>query len=152
MGSFLQLVGAFSDLPCDSDPWQEPKMLNRCESCRACLQSCPTKAIARDRFLLHAELCLTYHNEAASDFPSWINPSWHHCLIGCLRCQTVCPENRAVIDWFEDRAEFSEKETALFIQRTPLDQLPAETFTMIKNLEINEDYRLLCRNMSMIIG
>ena len=152
MGSFLQLVGAFSDLPCDSDPWREPKMLDRCESCVACLRHCPTKAITRDRFLLHAELCLTYHNEAVSDFPGWINPTWHHCLIGCMRCQTACPENRAMLEWFEDRAEFSEQETDLLIQRVPLDRLPAETISRIKSLEINEDYQNLCRNLSMIIG
>lgn len=152
MGSFLQLVGAFSDLPCDDDSWRKPKMLDRCKSCVACLRHCPTKAIVTDRFLLHAELCLTYHNEAASDFPDWINPSWHHCLIGCLRCQTACPENKAVFEWFEDRAEFSKLETALFIQSVPFDQLPAETITKMKSLEINEDYQLLCRNLSMIIG
>jgi epoxyqueuosine reductase len=152
MGSFLQLVGAFSDLPCDGDLWQEPKALDRCESCVACLRHCPTDAITNDRFLLRAERCLTYHNEAARDFPSWIDPFWHHCLIGCLRCQTACPENRAVLDWFEDRAEFSEQETTLFIQRIPLDRLPAETAAKLRSLEINADYRLLCRNLSMIIG
>lgn len=151
MGSFMQLVGAYSDLSCDSDPWQEPKKLDRCESCTACLQHCPTKAINTNRFLLYAEKCLTYHNEAANDFPSWINPSWHHCLIGCLQCQTICPENRAVINWFEDRAEFSEQETALFIKGKPFDQLPKNMVIKIKSLEINEDYRLLCRNLSMII-
>jgi epoxyqueuosine reductase len=152
MGSFLQLVGAFSDLPCDGDPWREPKTLDRCESCVACLRHCPTRAIDKNRFLLHAEHCLTYHNEAASDFPGWINPSWHHCLIGCLRCQTVCPENKTLLEWFEDRGEFSEQETALFIQRVPIDRLPAETLVKIRGLEINEDYRLLCRNLSMIIS
>ena len=152
MGSFLQLVGAFSDLPCDGDPWQEPKAPDRCQSCVACLRHCPTKAITEDRFLLRAERCLTYHNEAARDFPSWIDPSWHHCLIGCLRCQTTCSENRAVLEWFEDRAEFSEQETNLFLQGVPLDRLPLETVSKMKSLEINEDYRLLCRNLSMIIG
>jgi epoxyqueuosine reductase len=151
MGSFIQLVGAYSDLSCDNDPWQEPKKLDRCESCTACLQHCPTKAISTNRFLLHAENCLTYHNEAANDFPRWINSSWHHCLIGCMRCQTICPENRAVIKWFEDRAEFSEQETALFIQGKPLDQLPKDMVIKIKSLEINEEYHLLCRNLSMII-
>ena len=152
MGSFLQLVGAFSDIPCDGDPWREPKALDRCESCVACLRLCPTGAITSDRFLLRAERCLTYHNEAAADFPNWIDPSWHHCLIGCMRCQTACPENKAVLEWFEDRAEFSEQETALFIQRVSLDRLPSETAAKMKSLEINEDYRLLCRNLSMIIG
>jgi epoxyqueuosine reductase len=152
MGSFLQFVGAFSDLSGDGDPWREPKALDRCESCIACMRHCPTGAITNDRFLLRAELCLTYHNEAAGDFPGWIDPSWHHCLIGCLRCQTICPENKAVLDWFEDRAEFSDQETTLFIQRVPLDRLPVETLAKLKNLEINEDYRHLCRNLSMIIG
>ena len=152
MGSFLQLLGAFSDLPCDGDPWREPKALNRCESCVACLGHCPTGAITSDRFLLNAERCLTYHNESAGDLPSWIDPSWHHCLIGCLRCQTACPENRAVLEWCEDRAEFSEQETTLFIQRVPLDRLPAETATKLKSLEINGGYPLFCRNLSLIIG
>jgi epoxyqueuosine reductase len=151
MGSFLQLVGAFSDLPCDDDPWREPKMLERCESCIACLRHCQTRAITRDRFLLHAENCLTYHNEAANDFPDWIDPSWHHCLIGCMRCQVICPENKPLINWFEDRAEFSEKETALFIKGLPFGQLPEEMAIKITSLEINEEYRLLCRNLSMII-
>jgi epoxyqueuosine reductase len=152
MGSFLQLVGAFSDLPSKDDPWREPKALDRCATCVACLRHCPTGAITSDRFLLHAERCLTYHNEAAADFPGWIDPSWHHCLIGCLRCQTACPENRAVSGWFEDRAEFSEEETALCVRRVPLERLPAETAAKLQSLEINEDYRLLCRNLSMIIG
>lgn len=152
LGSFLQLVAGLSDLPCDGDPWREPQALARCESCVACQRRCPTGAIADDRFLLHAERCLTYHNEAAADFPDWVDPSWHHCLIGCLRCQTVCPENQAVLGWFEDRGEFSEPETALFLQRAPLAELPAVTASKLRSLEINEDYRLLCRNLSMIVG
>lgn len=152
IGSFMQLVGAFSDVPDDGDPWREPKALERCDSCVACLRQCPTGAITGERFLLHAERCLTYHNEAANDFPNWVDPTWHHCLIGCMRCQIVCPENKAVLNWVEDRAEFSEPETEFFIQRVPLDGLPPDTIRKIKDLEINEDYRLLCRNLSMIIG
>jgi epoxyqueuosine reductase len=151
MGSFLQLVAGFSDLRSTNDPWQEPRALDRCDSCVACMRLCPTGAITSDRFLIHAERCLTYHNEAAADFPSWIDPSWHHCLIGCLRCQTACPENKSVQAWFEDREEFSEQETALLVQGVPLDLLPTETAAKVGKLEINEDYRLLCRNLSMVI-
>lgn len=151
LGSFLQLVGAFSDLPCDGDPWQEAQALDRCDTCVACLRLCPTGAITGDRFLIHAERCLTYHNEASADFPAWIDPSWHHCLIGCMRCQTCCPENKSLLQWFEDRAEFSEEETSLLLQRLPFNRLPAATAAKIKNLEINEEYSLLCRNLSMIL-
>ena len=151
MGSFFQLVGAFSDLPCEGDPWQEPAALHRCASCTACMKLCPAGAITADRFLLHAERCLTFHNEAPADFPGWIEPSWHHCLIGCMRCQTACPENKVFAGWFEDRAEFSENETALLIRQVPPAQLPMETASKIKALEINEDYFALCRNLSMIL-
>ena len=151
MGSFLQLVGAFSDLPCDRDPWREPKALSRCDSCVACVRHCSTGAIARDRFLIRAERCLTYHNEAEDDLPDWIDPAWHHCLFGCMRCQTSCPENKAVLDWFEERGEFSEEETALLIQRVPFDRLPEETAAKLKGLEMTEGYRPLCRNLSMLM-
>ena len=152
MGSFIQLVGAFSDLPCDIDHWQQPVMLDRCESCTACLRNCPTKAIRTDRFLLYAEKCLTFYNEAKSDFPGWIDPSWHHCLIGCMKCQIVCPENKAVIKWFEDRAEFSELETTLLIKSVPFEQLPEEMVLKIKSLEINENYYSLCRNLKLLFN
>lgn len=152
MGSFLQLVGAFSDLSCDLDPWSEPKELDRCNTCVACLRKCPTGAIPEDRFLLHAERCLTYHNESVLDFPDWIDHSWHQCLFGCMGCQTVCPENRAVLNLYEDRGDFSEQETNLLLRYVSFDQLPSETSIKLQNLEINEDYRLFCRNLSMIIG
>jgi epoxyqueuosine reductase len=150
MGSFLQLAGAFSDLPCSGPAWQEPRMLRRCDSCVACLRSCPSGAIVQDRFLLHAELCLTCHNEGAAELPAWVDPSWHHCLIGCMKCQSVCPENRAFLSWFDDRGEFTEQETAHLLERTPFDQLPDDTAAKLRNLQLNEDYRILCRNLSLL--
>ncbi len=152
MGSFLQLVSAFSDLPCLDDPWREPQALSRCDSCVACRKHCPSGAIPQDRFLLRAELCLTFHNERAGDFPGWIDPSWHNCLIGCMRCQDVCPENKTVISHFDDMAEFSEKETELLLERVPFDRLPSETADKLRGLEINEEYPRLCRNLSMLVG
>jgi epoxyqueuosine reductase len=151
MGSFFQLAGAFSDLPCKKDSWCEPSMLERCKTCLACLRNCPTKAITKERFLLHAEKCLTFHNESSGDFPGWIDPSWHHCLFGCMRCQYVCPENKTKLDWFEDRAEFSEQETFLLLKGQPLDRLPKETASKIKSLQLSERFDLLCRNLSMIV-
>lgn len=151
MGSFLQLVGVFSDLPCSEDAWRKPRMLRRCDSCVACLRSCPSGAIAKDRFLLHAENCLTYHNEGAAEFPAWVHPSWHHCLIGCMKCQNVCPENKAVLTWFDDRDEFAEHETACFVERMPFDQLPSDTAAKLRSLQLNEDYRILCRNLSILV-
>jgi epoxyqueuosine reductase len=94
MGSFFQLVAVCSDLPCREDSWREARMMKKCENCQACRQSCPTGAISSDRFLLHAERCIVFHNEKKGDvpFPGWIDPSWHNCLYGCLHCQRVCPK------------------------------------------------------------
>ena len=151
MGSFLQLAAAFSDLPCDNDPWGEPEILARCRSCTACLKNCPTKAIGKDRFLLFAEKCLTYFNESANDIPPWIDPSSHNCIIGCMRCQAVCPENRLGINLVEDRCEFSEKETMLFLQNLPLNRFPAESVLKINSLQISENFNLLCRNLGLLL-
>lgn len=152
MGSFLQLVGAFSDLPCAEDGWRRPGALDRCASCVACLRQCPSGAIAPDRLLLRAERCLTYHNERSGELPAWVDPSWHHCLVGCMRCQSACPENKAVRGWFDDRVEFSERETALLIGGVGLDELPSETATKLRSLELNEDHQSLCRNLSLLVG
>jgi len=151
MGSYLQLVGAFSDRPCEYDNWHQPEMLKRCETCTVCLRNCPTKAIDTDRFLLHSEKCLTYHNEATRDFPDWIDPSWHHCLFGCMKCQAICPENKTVISWYEDLVEFSEPETRNFINAVPYAQLPEEMVFKIERLEISESYLALCRNLKVLL-
>ena len=93
-GSFVELAACVSDLPAGADPWTGMRSLPRCDSCEACRRACPTGAIGDDRFLLHGERCLTLHNESERPFAEWIDPAWHHCLVGCLRCQRCCPEDR----------------------------------------------------------
>ncbi len=50
------------------------------------------------------------------------------------------------------RPEFTERETVLFISGVTPDQLPEEMAINIKDLKINENYRLLSRKLSMILG
>ena len=76
--------------------WDEPLQLDRCERCSACLRACPSGAIRADRFLLQTDRCLTSVNEDEAPFPDWVDPAWHHCAVGCLRCQQSCPENAGV--------------------------------------------------------
>jgi epoxyqueuosine reductase len=151
MGSFLELVALFSTLPCRADPWREPRMLTRCAHCDACLARCPSGAIDEDRFLLRAERCLTLHNESTNAFPDWIGPSWHHCLVGCMRCQDQCPENRGVSRWVQDRAEFSEAETAALLDGRVTDGLPASLTAKLRDLELNYDGTLLGRNLAALV-
>jgi epoxyqueuosine reductase len=52
-----------------------------------------TGAIDDDRVLLHGERCLTVLNENPGEWPAWLPPSAHNCIIGCLLCQRPCPAN-----------------------------------------------------------
>ncbi len=153
MGSFLQLVGVYSDLPCKNDSWQEVKMMEKCQKCQACRLNCPTGAIPSDRFLLRAERCIVFHNERAGNipFPEWMDNSWHNCLVGCLHCQRACPENRDFLQWIEEKEEFSEEETALIMQKTALDQLPTATAEKLRRLDLIEYLDNLPRNLAVFL-
>jgi epoxyqueuosine reductase len=143
MGSFFRLTAFYSDLPSQQDTWIEHQTMERCHNCSACLKSCPTKAISSERFLLHAERCLTFHNESQRDFPAGLDPAWHHCLLGCLRCQIICPENKALRNWTEDRGTFSEAETTLLLDRSQTDELPARTLKKLEELFMIEYSKIL---------
>lgn len=151
MGSFLQLVAVYSDMPCSEDKWQEPAMMKACESCELCRKACPTGAIPSDRFLLRAERCIVFHNERPGDipFPAWMKSSWHNCIEGCLRCQRVCPIDKAFLKWIEDREEFSEQETAMLLEGTSREKLPPETVKKLQHLSILDDLDRLPRNLSV---
>jgi len=156
MGSFFQLVAVYSELPCRKDSWREARMMKQCENCQACLRSCPTGAISSDRFLLHAERCIVFHNEKKGDvpFPSWINPSWHNCLYGCLHCQRACPEDKRFLNWIVEREEFSQEETELLLKGRSLDRLPSVTLQKLKNLDLADPDSLdnLPRNLRIFFG
>jgi len=151
IGSFLQLVAVYSDLPCQKDRWREVKMMEKCQNCNACRLKCPTGAIPPDRFLLRAERCIVFHNEKKGNipFPSWMASSWHNCLVGCLQCQKICPENKDFLQWIEGREDFSEEETALLLQGAALDQLPAETVRKLKKLDLIEYLDSFPRNLGV---
>jgi epoxyqueuosine reductase len=154
MGSFHRLTAFFSDLPCAEDFWQPPVMMTLCENCSACQRSCPSGAIGEDRFLLHAERCVTFLNEKTWEkpFPEWVETAWHNSLVGCMRCQRACPQDKEYWDWVEQGAKFSPSETELLLQGVPAEKLPdavrqkLEQFDMIGLLEV------IPRNLSVFYG
>ncbi len=153
MGSFIRLTAVYSDMPCEEDQWQEARMMKRCDNCNVCRRACSTGAISPERFMLKAERCLTYHNEKKGNipFPEWIKPSWHNCIIGCLTCQKVCPENRPFLQQVGETVEFSEEETRLLLKGTPQGQLPASTLKKLQLLSLTDYYDGLPRNLSVLL-
>ena len=154
LGSFLQLAGYYSDMPCEEDAWQEEAIMKSCEGCELCRLACPTNAITKERFLLHAERCVSYHNEKKGDieFPIWMDVSSHNCVVGCMRCQRVCPQNRDFMDWIGDEETFTEKETALILEHTGREKLPRETLRKLENLDLLDYLDSLPRNLGIFFS
>lgn len=155
MGSFFQLVGFYSNIPVEEETWRKPKAMEICQDCLSCQKACPTGAISSDRFLIHAECCITFHNEMKGDvqFPQWLKASWHNCLYGCFHCQRVCPLNKQFLNWKVERQEFSEEETQLLLKRKPINEIPAPLLEKLKTLELANPEALdnLPRNLSVLL-
>ena len=152
LGSFHRLVAFITDLPFAQDGWQEHQMMEDCRNCDACLKACPTGAISSDRFLLYGERCLTFHNEIQGEFSAWLNPSWHHCLVGCMICQKVCPVNKNFRGWIAEGPVFSEDETALILKSPPENELPRDTVQKLDKLYMLEYLNVLGRNLQVLIS
>ena len=150
MGSYHRLTAFASDLPCEYDSWQDLQILERCARCKACQQNCPTGAICADQFLIKAERCLTYYNEKLEAFPKWIDASSHNSLIGCMRCQISCPENKEYKSAKVHKDDFSEIETSFILNGIPFEELPENLQLKINNLSLKRYYKQLSRNIKIL--
>jgi len=151
MGSLYSLVAFYTDCPCEQDNWQDSKVMVDCENCSLCRESCPTGSIPVDRFLIHAEKCLGFLNEMEPDIPYWVQlqPDWHNGLIGCMRCQFVCPVNKPYLNNIVPGPSLSEDETGLVMNKTPWEKLSSKTR---QKLGISEGiYLRLPSNLSALI-
>ncbi|MBA7653347.1 Epoxyqueuosine reductase [subsurface metagenome] len=129
MGSLCTLVAFYTDWVGEEDNWQESKAMAACENCSLCRENCPTGSISADRFLIHAENCLGFLQEMKPSFPYWVQlqPDWHNALMGCMRCQFVCPVDKPYLRKIEEGPSFSEEETDLMLNKTPWEGLSQET-------------------------
>jgi len=154
LGSYHRPVVLISDLPCEESPRHEPRALPRCSTCKACLAACPTQAIGEDRFLVHAERCLTFWNEKPPDvpFPAWIRPEWHNALVGCLRCQEVCPENRPFIESVVEGPSFDEEATRSLLAGAAKKDLPVEVQEALDVWDLGDFLDVLPRNLGALVA
>ena len=152
MGSFLRFKAFLSDMPPGRSDWLKPQVMKECDSCKACLNACPTEAILPDRFLIRAERCITFLNESTDEFPNWVDPAWHNSLIGCKKCQLVCPVNKRFVKWVEEGETFNETETDLILNGVPLDHLPPETAHKLNRSYMVEYLDVLPRNLRALLG
>ncbi len=153
LGSFVALAAFISDLECDDAPAQAQETLPHCASCHACRSACPTGAIGEDRFLIHAERCITFWNEKDPEvpFPDWIELEWHNALFGCMHCQRVCPENRPLLDRVFEGPTFDEATTRLLLSGPKKEDLPPELAPVLEPWRLTDLLSYLPRNLGVLV-
>lgn len=151
-GSFHRLAAFFSDLPCKDFDWKEPVLMEACRSCEACLEGCPTGCIGGDRVLVRAERCLAFHNESTRPLPGWIDRAWLNSLVGCMRCQSVCPVDRPFLSRIETLGTFSREETEGLLQAPTPAGIPLPVAKRFESLGLGEYLHILGRNLQFLIS
>lgn len=150
LGSFFRLSAYITDYEFDEDSWGDIRVMESCSSCSACVDNCPTGAIDKGRFLIHAQNCITNFNEYDTSMPEWISPLWHNSIVGCMKCQEVCPHNAKLIDLVDEKICFNEKETGLILGGSSFNDLPTETKNKIVHIGMESYYNVLPRNVRLL--
>lgn len=101
---------------------------------------------------MHAGNCITLQNESEKDFPEWLNPKWNNSVIGCIRCQIICPVNRKHINHIKNLTEFDEQETQMILSKTPLNKFSQTTYNKLELINFIEYYYLLSRNLGVLLN
>ncbi|MCX6561036.1 MAG: twin-arginine translocation signal domain-containing protein [Candidatus Aminicenantes bacterium] len=123
MGSYNLLHAFVTDAKPAADPDVELEILDECRHCHMCDRICPTSCLSRTNFIVDAGRCLTLFNENSGDFPNIFLPSMHHVLMGCLKCQSACPENSRIPELTATLEGVSEEETKAILKGTPSEAL-----------------------------
>jgi epoxyqueuosine reductase len=123
MGSYNLLHAFVTDAAPAADSDAALEILDECRHCHMCDRICPTSCMRRTSFVLDAGRCLTLFNENPGDFPNVFLPSMHHALMGCMKCQSPCPENSRIPEQTTTLAGVSEEETRTILKGTPSEAL-----------------------------
>jgi epoxyqueuosine reductase len=115
---------------------------DRCGTCRACLDACPTEAIV-EPYVLDATKCISYltieyRGLIAEDLRE---PMGHH-VFGCDICQDVCPWNRKSPR--TDTLEFQPRKFGTSVENSAETSLFRPELLMLANLselEFREKFR-----------
>jgi hypothetical protein len=78
----------------------------------------------------------------------------HHALMGCLKCQTSCPEDRGFAGITANLGEISAEDTRKILDGRPDDPLLASLRRILAGfpaLETKEQFPILTRNLKVLI-
>ncbi len=152
IGSFYRLAAFYTDCVVEEKTWRESRVMEACEECSLCRDSCPTGSIDADRFLIHAEKCLGSLNERDPDYPYWVRlqPGWHSAFIGCMSCQFACPVNKPYLDNIVMGPAFTEEEAGQILEAVSVENLSPDTLQKLDSPSA-ASYRRLPANLRALI-
>jgi epoxyqueuosine reductase len=153
MGSLLKLVAYFTDaeLP---DNWNQIEMMPTCKTCRICMKNCPNGCITEENFVINAGKCLSLYNEIEGTFPTWIKPTAHNTLIGCMKCQALCPANKQAITQTGRLEDITEEETKKILNGTSDPKLLETLQKKLRNFDATqstESFTIFTRNLKALL-
>ena len=89
MGSFFFLAELIIDLDLEYDG----PIKDYCGTCTACMDACPTDAIAAP-YVVDGSKCISYFTiELKEEIPAEVKGKFENWIFGCDICQDVCPWN-----------------------------------------------------------
>ncbi|WP_246105471.1 4Fe-4S double cluster binding domain-containing protein [Sporomusa termitida] len=152
MGSYYRLIALISDMPSDAAAWRGVQRMPACDTCSACLNNCPTKCIDIKRNIIHASQCLTFLNEATEPFPDWVSSDWHNSIVGCMRCQMVCPQNRNYSIIKNLKEVLTEADINSLLYADNFTSLPKNTRALLEKINLNDyEITIIQRNLKALL-
>jgi epoxyqueuosine reductase len=124
-----------------------PPRMRKCLSCAWCYHACPTGCISSTGDRIDPLRCLTYLNEHEGEWPSWLEPRAHNCLVGCMACQLGCRVNEGLTPPETLIATFDREETEIILKDLPEQELPDDLREKLRSIDLVEYSAVLGRNL-----
>jgi epoxyqueuosine reductase len=146
MGSFFFIAELIIDLPLAYDQ----AVKDFCGTCTACIDACPTDAIA-EPYVVDGSKCISYFTiELKESIPSEVKGKFENWIFGCDICQDVCPWNNFANPHQEDR--FTPDEELKKFSKHDWQEITADVFDRVFGKSALKRTKLqgLRRNISFV--